>query len=134
MAKYSKTEQAESLARLQELCPPGTTIYTIVRHVSRSGMSRNISLFVMVDGTPEPITFHAARVLGWPSVNRPEWALKVGGCGMDMCFHTVHSLSYAIHGHTTVGADAIKASNAGRPFTAKPGNFRAGYSLTARDL
>lgn len=53
---------------------------------------------------------------------------------MDMCFHTVHSLSYALHGHETVGDEAIKAGKLGRPFAARPDNFRAGYSLTARDL
>ena len=116
MAKYSKSERAESLARLREILPPGSTVYTIVRSVSRSGMSRQISLFAKdKDGDPMAISFHAARVLGWTLKRGWHDAIHVDGCGMDMCFHTVYSLGCAI-------------------FPRVEGQRDPGYSLTARDL
>jgi hypothetical protein len=126
MPRYSKAEVQESLARLRKLCPPGTTVHCVLRHVSRSGMMRHISLF---KGT-QPISWDAARVLGY-SLNdgRAHWAVKVGGCGMDMGFHLVNSLSYALHGHKDRGEDAIEKSRLGHPFTPRRGHFRAGYSL-----
>jgi hypothetical protein len=52
-------------------------IYTTCSHVSRSGMMRHISAFVMVDNAPVCI----AR------------GVRVSGCGMDMGFH----LAYCIY-------------------------------------
>ncbi len=104
MAKYTKQEVAESLARLREWIKPGDTVYTIVRSVSRSGMSRNISLVLFrrdEDGreyTMHP-NYHAARVLGETLVNdQGSDALRVHGAGMDMAWHTVYCLSHALFG------------------------------------
>lgn len=130
MAKYSKAEVQESLARLRKTCPPGTTVYCTLRHVSRSGMMREISLHVVKKGALVPISWHAARVLGWPiNDGRSHWALRVSGCGMDMGFHTVNALSYKLHGYDGRGADADGAESRGVPFTPRRGHFRAGYSL-----
>lgn len=137
MPKPTKTETAESIATLRKLLKPGTTVYTTVRHVSASGMSRRISLFVAVKGTIQPITWDVARALGESVKGRAGYVqdvgLTVGGCGMDMCFHVVNSLSYILHGYASKG-DGVQASKDGRPFKARPGHFRAGYSLTKRDL
>lgn len=74
-------------------------ILTIVRHVSRSGMSRNISLKYVKNGELMDITYNAALVLDWPLVEGFSRAIKVGGCGMDMGFHTVYSLSGRLYGY-----------------------------------
>lgn len=131
MPRYSKTEVAESLARLRKLCPPGTKVYTVNRHTSRSGMMRHISLFVSKRDGMHSISWDAARVLGY-SLNdgRAHWALKVGGCGMDMGFHVVHSLSYRLHGHDNKGPKATEAGVRGHMFIPRRNEFRAGYSLT----
>ena len=55
--------------------------------------------------------------------------LVVDGCGMDLCFDTVNQLSYALHGREDKKAPACAGSN-----ITSPDNFRAGYSLTKRDL
>lgn len=102
MARYTKAERAEAIAELRKLLPPGSTVYTIVTHVARSGMSRNIKLYCleMTDGKPglRWISNYAARAIDYPQANR-DGALKVGGCGMDMCWHVVSSLAYALYGH-----------------------------------
>lgn len=125
MARYSKEEVSESLATLRKNCPPGTKVYCTLRHVSRSGIRREISLHAMKKGVPVSLSWDAARVLGW-SLNdgRSHWAIKVDGAGMDMGFHLVNQLSYALHGMKDRGADTIDAG--GQP---RRGHYRAGYSL-----
>ena len=72
----------------------GDTVYTVLRAVSSSGMSRTISLKVARDGKILDLTYFASVVLGWPLVEKNgSRALRVGGCGMDMGFHTVYTLA-----------------------------------------
>ena len=75
----------------------GDTVYTVLRSVSSSGMSRTISLKVANDGKILDLTYYAGIVLDWPIVEvHGSRALRVGGCGMDMGFHTVYSLSRSL--------------------------------------
>ena len=94
-------EQQAATERLLQLFEGDESpeILTIVRHVSRSGMSRNISLKYVKNGELVDITYNAALVLGWPLVEGFSRAIKVGGCGMDMGFHTVYSLSGRLYGY-----------------------------------
>ncbi len=139
MTKAQKLEQDDARTFLRERLPPGTVVYTTVTHVARSGMSRRIRVFVV---QPEAgpgqsqvwdISGWVGRALGYRRNDR-DGALVIGGCGMDMGFHLVNSLSYALHGNVTVGADATEASAKGRPFMPRPDTYRAGYSLTQRWL
>lgn len=92
----AEAEKAEYAAKLREMLPPGTTVYTILRRVSASGMMRHISLVVMTPEGPHDITGWAGLAMGqkW---DRDTGALKVGGCGMDMGFHLVYNLSYTLY-------------------------------------
>jgi hypothetical protein len=98
--KISKKEQKAldiAYAREQLLThyvSEGDTIYTVLRSVSSSGMSRTLSLKVAKDGKILDLTYYASILLEWPLVEvNGSRALRVGGCGMDMGFHTVYSLS-----------------------------------------
>lgn len=72
----------------------GDTVYTVLRSVSSSGMSRKISLKVAKDGKILDLTYYASILLDWALVEvNGSRALRVGGCGMDMGFHTVYTLS-----------------------------------------
>ena len=117
---------------LKKLCKPGATVWTVLRHVSASGMTRWIDLYVIKKNEPMRITWHVSQLVG--TYDRKREALKVGGCGMDMGFHVVHNLSYALHGFKSRGPDADEAAKAGRPFTPRPGHYRGGYSLNHRWL
>ena len=86
-------QQEDARARLREIVEPGATVYTILRHVSRSGMSRDIGAFVVVEGAPWDITGLTARAIGNP-LNKQGDGVKMGGCGMDMGFALVYELSY----------------------------------------
>lgn len=92
--KYSKHEVDEALAKLREWIKPGDTVYTILRNVSRSGMSREIGVVLLRDGTDLHPNWSVARVLGERLGKRD--GIIVGGCGMDMGFHLVYSLSSAM--------------------------------------
>ena len=89
--KYSKEEKAKALATLRSLCPPGSTIYCKLNHVSRSGMSRSITPLVFIDDEPRYLT-HAACVLLDQSRDKYD-GVAVSGCGMDMGFNLVYTLS-----------------------------------------
>lgn len=88
--------KAEGLAYLSGYLKPGDTVYTVLRHVSASGMSRRISCFVVakVKGNP-PVPYcidHlVAAVTGYRLATNGE-GLKVSGAGMDMGFHVVYGL------------------------------------------
>jgi hypothetical protein len=68
------------------------TIYTILRSVSRSGMTRYIDAYIIRDNKPECISFEIANGLGWKLQRADKGSgIKVEGCGMDMGFHLIYS-------------------------------------------
>jgi len=91
-----QTYREEAIQKLKEYVKPGDTIHTILRHVTKSGMTRYIEPLVFVEGRPVYITYWANEVLGWGGSSKHE-GVKVGGCGMDMGFHLVYSLSRALY-------------------------------------
>ena len=95
------------MSTLHDLLPPGTTVYTILRHVSKSGMSRDITLDILTQDLPLDITALAAEAMGARlSKSCPDAAIRVGGTGMDMGYHLVYSLARALYpdGHLCTGA------------------------------
>ena len=90
-------KKAESARYLRKLLNPGDTVYTMLRHVSRSGMQRRISCLVGEGRAVTDITFDVARVLDENIKGRSGYVQDVGitrgGCGMDMGFDLVYHLS-----------------------------------------
>lgn len=132
--KQSSKEEARR--QLLGMIKPGDTIYTILRHVSRSGMTRVIDLVLMPKrGTEEtgPISIatQAAEVTG-NRLDRDRWGVKIGGCGMDMGFALVYNLSYQLFkdGFICVGegCPANDHSNGDRDYTPHL-HSNAGYAL-----
>ena len=123
-AKQHKADQSESIEWLKARIPVGSTVYGTVRHVSRSGMMRHISFFVVDAGEILPISWHLSRALGYRLASENRHALKVGGCGMDMIFSVISNLSYALHG---IKHDAPMIGADGKA-------HRPGYTLMHRDL
>lgn len=54
-------ERQKAIEKLRLFIKPGDRIFTILRSVSRSGMSRTIDLVAMRDGEPVNIGFTAAK-------------------------------------------------------------------------
>lgn len=99
----SKTDRDDALARLREWVEPGDELCTILRHVSRSGMSRVIDVIKWGDDECHPgkqrvygLGYNAAQAAGY-SYDRDRNGVKIGGCGMDMGFQLVYTLSSALY-------------------------------------
>lgn len=128
MTQEMKDKQIESIETLRKMLKPGDTVYTKVNSVSRSGMSRRISLYVARANEIKDITWDVARAFGDPIKQRGEYVqdagLWVGGYGMDMCFHTVYNLGRTLFpdgfgarkGTAPVGKEM--STDTGRGFTA----------------
>lgn len=117
MTKAKQAEQAEAVARLRGWLKRGDTLYTICRSVSRSGMTRTIGLVQIEPCCSEcgadvgengacphgcnarvrSIVRHpnhaAALALGRRLSTKGDDGVIVQGCGMDMGFHLVYTLS-----------------------------------------
>lgn len=97
--QISKTEgkrlRAEHAKKsLLNILKEGDTVYTILRHVSASGMSRRIDLYTFQDNKPVYLSGYYAMMQG---EDPPTDGYKVGGCGMDMGFHLVYTLSSLLY-------------------------------------
>ena len=90
----SKAREKECKAALLEFIKPGEIIYTKLDHVSRSGMYRVISLYVIQDNQPQWITRLAADLL--EGYDERHQGAKAHGCGMDIGFHLVNTLGYIL--------------------------------------
>lgn len=94
--------KANAIAFLKKNLKPGTTVYTIVRHVSSSGMSRNISAFIIKKS--EHTKKHELVSIDWYIAKAMDekrdpkhGGIKVHGCGMDMCFDLVYRLGRTLY-------------------------------------
>lgn len=85
----------EAQNRLRELIKPEDRIYTIVRHVSRSGMLRVISVLIIDNGEIRDISWLTAKALDTP-YDRKREGLRVSGAGMDMAWHQSYLLGLAL--------------------------------------
>ncbi len=113
MSKKSDAEQerTKAVAQMREWLKPGDTAYTIVEHVSRSGMSREIRTVLLkpAEGNGHIVDLHPnyfiAKVLGCRQGKHD--GCIVGGCGMDMGFHLIYNLSFSLYpeGFGCVGKD-----------------------------
>ena len=74
----------------------GATIYTTLKHVSASGMSRRISCFIVLNGRIECIDYKVSQVLGLREGCYKKGGVTVKGCGMDMGFWLVDALGGAM--------------------------------------
>lgn len=95
MTKKEKDEAKRlAILDLRSMLKPGDEVVTVLRRRSASGMSRCISLYIVRNGQIQAISFLAARALGYrlKEVDGSN-AVHVTGCGMDMGFHLVYSLS-----------------------------------------
>jgi hypothetical protein len=112
--KKQIAERDEARATLRELIDTSQkrrdgspVIYTFLRHVSKSGMSRDITLKIVdKDGTLRDITYTAALALSEkPRDNYGRRVIRVHGCGMDMGFHVVYALSWALYATGDLATD-----------------------------
>jgi hypothetical protein len=97
----TKAEREEARRDLRALLPAGSTVYTVLRHVSRSGMSRNLDCYALTtDGDGKAwirrITWQVCKATGHRYNTKAE-ALTITGCGMDMGYSVVNDLAIGLY-------------------------------------
>lgn len=126
----------EALERLRQWIKPGDTVYTILRHVSKSGMTRSISPVINTAGQTVDIDWAVARLFG-SRIDQKHGGLIRSGCGMDMGFDLVHHLSYKLFpdGFTCTGqfCPSNDHVNGDRNYTTHQ-HASGGYALRQRWL
>ncbi len=97
--KEKEAQRLEVVTVLKKMILPGSRIYTQLEHVSSSGMSRRIRVFIPVQSEYElngmnirDITHWTAQACGY-RLNGDKGSIVIGGCGMDMGYSIVYSLS-----------------------------------------
>lgn len=105
MTRVSQSVRQDACERLREWLTPGDTVYTILRHVSRSGMCRHISLVKPYIRKDEGeidflhLDYNVALALDYPEARNRlggHDGIRVSGCGQDMGFALVYDLGYAL--------------------------------------
>jgi hypothetical protein len=136
MARTTKAQQEEiehAKTNLRAILPPGSTIYTVLKSVARSGMSRHIAVYAIVNGEPQSINWETAKVLGY--TRSDDGSLKVSGGGMDMGFHLAYSLSRSLYNGSFEcigkGCPSNDHSNGDRNYTPHA-HSDGGYALNHR--
>lgn len=81
---------------LHKWLKPGDTVYSVLRHVSQSGMQRRIDFYTIgEDRRPLYLTGYM-EAIGLGRRRKTKDGLVVNGCGMDMGFDLVTCLSRAL--------------------------------------
>lgn len=130
-------ERDRELATMRDIVKPGDTVRTILRHVSRSGMMRHISVVVLDADGPHDRTWSVGKVLDLKLTRDGDNALKVSGCGMDMGFHVVYELSSALYpdGFACIGENCPSNDHSNGDRNHEPHHHKdGGYALLHRWL
>jgi len=98
MSKVSdkREAQAEAAAQLREYFPIGSTVSTVLRHVSQSGMTRSISVIGVHEDEPTDVSWLVARATD-NKVDHKYGGVRLGGVGMDMGFALVYGLARTLY-------------------------------------
>ena len=120
-ASAPRDRQSETTADrdyVRALAPPGAIVYGSVLHVSRSGMARDIALYVVADATtfrrtrPEIVQLmpsRIARIVRYASATSDGRATRCHGYGMDLVWDLVRRLDEALYGPITDGEGRLEA-------------------------
>lgn len=111
MSTKEATERAQhARTMLLQALKPGDTVYTVLRHVSTSGMQRRIDCYAIGNDRRPIFLSGYMDAIGIGKRHPKKDGLVINGCGMDMGFHLVNSLSIALfcpNEYTKEGANAL---------------------------
>jgi hypothetical protein len=83
-------------------CENRQTVYCIVGHVAKSGMSRDIRFYVVTEGELVSLTWAIATII---DAKMHDAGLRIGGCGMDMRFAVLDAMARKMWGAGHSGND-----------------------------
>jgi hypothetical protein len=112
LSKKAQKEQERESARAYLLSilerQEKPTLYTNLKSVSSSGMSRDMKVLAVVDGEIVDVTYYVGKLdIGTIKERNGQRVIRVGGCGMDMGFHVVYTVSAILYGYEDRGAYTI---------------------------
>lgn len=96
MASKKDAERDEAIANLKRIVKKGDKLYTVIAHVSTSGMRREINLYKITNQGETYLSSYAAKALGRTIGNRS--GVICNGAGMSMTFELVYSLAQKLFG------------------------------------
>lgn len=111
--KISSPGRKEALTKLREWFPKGSTVYTILRSVSRSGMQRTLSVVALpiyrpsvenrVEDRQDEIIplfpdYYTSLVTGYSLSRGGVGHIIVKGYGSDAGMEVAHALGYYLYG------------------------------------
>lgn len=112
-------QQAEAKQALRQLLDSNATathaqrptLHTILRHVSKSGLSRDISVkLATTQGHILDVTYMCAEILGQKLTHRNGYnTITIKGAGMDMGFEIVYRVSRAVYGDNPITPEQQQA-------------------------
>lgn len=113
LTKKAHKQQEEESARAYLLSimnkQEKPTLYTSLKHVSSSGMSRDMKVLAVVEGDIIDVTYYVGKLdIGTLKERNGQRVIRVGGCGMDMGFHVVYTISAMLYGYQDRGAYTIR--------------------------
>ena len=95
-ARTKERCQRQAADNLLAMLKPGSTVYTSLRHVSASGMTRWIDVYCVGEsGNICQITSPVCDAADLTYCTRRH-SLKIGGCGMDMGWQVVYLLGLSL--------------------------------------
>lgn len=134
--RISETERNETRERLLALLPPGSTVYAVLRSVSRSGMQRTLDLYAIdpTDATPRYLSGHVHALTGRRRNNAG--ALVISGCGFDAAWDVVMSLARALYptGYRCIGTRCPASDHLNHPRGTFEWHAHGDYALRAEWL
>lgn len=93
----AQTERAEAIAKLREIIPSGSTVWTVLRHTSRSNMGSSISPVCIGSDGPRDLSYLVVRALGL-RFDRENGGVKVGYMGERRDHALIHELARTLYG------------------------------------
>lgn len=96
--KAMEAAREEAIEKLREVFPAGSTVYTIFRHVSTSGLTRHVSVIAITDGEAQQFNLAVSLVLGHRIRHDFYSAVVMGGAGYDAGFQIAYDLGRVLHG------------------------------------
>ena len=100
MLRIEKTTDKSYGYEVLRNLPKDTTLYTVLRRVSRSRMTRIIDLkYINTNNQPRNIIVSELAGCAKDTEQESKWGgnYKVPGCGMDMGFWLVYELGQLVH-------------------------------------
>lgn len=125
-------QQDASSEYLKKILHPGDTVYTLLDHVSKSGVFRVIRLFISRKDSRVEISYDVARACSMKYSLRHD-GIEISGGGMDMGFELVYNLSSVLFAEKffCVGqkCPSNDHSNGDRNYRRNHKHSNAGYAL-----